>query len=130
MSTYYYSEDSQTTQGPVNLDSILQKVRNGELAPEATICEVGTEDWFPVSSLLKHDPSLASAPRAVVSAPTITVFQGVIVKDIEMRFGSMVVFMIKWVVASIPAAIILFGFLFACFIVFTILAGALIGLSK
>ena len=33
--------------------------------------------------------------------------QEVTVKDIKMNFGSMVVFMIKWAIASIPAAIIL-----------------------
>ena len=33
--------------------------------------------------------------------------QYVVVKDINMGFGSMVVFMIKWVLASIPAIIIL-----------------------
>ena len=32
----------------------------------------------------------------------------VIVTDIQMPFGSMVVFMVKWAIASIPAAIILF----------------------
>ena len=32
----------------------------------------------------------------------------VIVTDIQMPFGSMIVFMIKWVLASIPAMIILF----------------------
>ena len=31
-----------------------------------------------------------------------------IVTDIQMPFGSMIVFMIKWVLASIPAMIILF----------------------
>ena len=34
--------------------------------------------------------------------------QNVIVTDIKMQFGSMVVFMVKWVIASIPAMIILF----------------------
>ncbi len=33
--------------------------------------------------------------------------QNVVVKDIKMSFGSMVVFMIKWVLAAIPAMIIL-----------------------
>jgi hypothetical protein len=32
----------------------------------------------------------------------------VVVVDIRMRFASMVIFMVKWVVASIPALIILF----------------------
>ncbi|MDL1981180.1 MAG: hypothetical protein LWX02_06855 [Deltaproteobacteria bacterium] len=34
--------------------------------------------------------------------------KGVTVTDIQMPFGSMVIFMIKWAIASIPAAIILF----------------------
>ena len=32
----------------------------------------------------------------------------VVVTDIQMPFGSMVTFMIKWAIASIPAALILF----------------------
>ena len=37
----------------------------------------------------------------------------VVITDIKMQFSSMVVFMVKWVIASIPAMIILFlvGFL-------------------
>ena len=44
--------------------------------------------------------------------------QDVIVKDINMTFTSMVIFMVKWVIASIPAMIILFilGFALASFI--------------
>jgi hypothetical protein len=42
--------------------------------------------------------------------------QQVVVKDIRMTFGSMVIFMIKWSIAAIPAMIIL-GFI-----------GAIIGL--
>ncbi|HUP08083.1 MAG TPA: hypothetical protein VMU47_13070 [Caldimonas sp.] len=34
--------------------------------------------------------------------------QQVVVVDIKMRFGSMVVFLVKLAIASIPAAIILF----------------------
>jgi len=33
--------------------------------------------------------------------------QNVVVKDIQMSFGSMVVLMIKWMLAAIPAMIIL-----------------------
>jgi hypothetical protein len=45
----------------------------------------------------------------------------VIVQDFRMDFGSMVVFMIKWVIAAIPAFIILF-------IVMSILASIFSGL--
>lgn len=37
----------------------------------------------------------------------MNVSEEIIVKDIQMTFGSMVVFMIKWAIASIPALIIL-----------------------
>ena len=33
--------------------------------------------------------------------------QEVVIKDIEMSFGSMVIFIIKWTLASIPALIVL-----------------------
>ena len=33
----------------------------------------------------------------------------VVVTDIQMSFKAMVVFMVKWAIAAIPAAIILFG---------------------
>ena len=45
----------------------------------------------------------------------------VIIKDIQMPFISMVVFMVKWVIASIPAAFILFLIAIA----FYILLGAM-----
>lgn len=49
----------------------------------------------------------------------------VVVIDFDMKFGSMITFMIKWAIAAIPAMFILF-FLFMGF--FMLLAGAGIGL--
>lgn len=58
------------------------------------------------------NPTSASARTAALSAAqsTPTAFAGaqkVVVTDINMTFGSMVVFMIKWALAAIPAIIIL-----------------------
>ena len=54
------------------------------------------------------------------SAPTKPkpIENGVIVTDIQMSFGSMVEFMVKWAIASIPALIILsiVGFFVAVFL--------------
>lgn len=71
--------------------------------------------------------STYSAPVADRQPPQTI---NVIVRDIEMSFGSMVVFIIKWVLASIPAMIILFlvGMLLAG--VFGGLAGGLLGLGS
>lgn len=53
--------------------------------------------------------------------------QPVVVTDIDMPFGSMVVFMVKWALASIPAIIIL---TIIGMVVFGILTGVLTGLSN
>jgi len=52
--------------------------------------------------------------------------QDIIVKDIKMSFGSMVIFMVKWSIASIPAMIILgiIGFIIAA-----IFGGMIAGLT-
>lgn len=52
------------------------------------------------NELSSHRPQQSAEP---VAAP-----QAVVVKDIDMPFGSMVAFMVKWTIASIPAFIILF----------------------
>ena len=49
--------------------------------------------------------------------------QEVVVTDIQMPFGSMVVFMIKWAIATLPAAMILF-------ILGAILMGILAGIGS
>jgi hypothetical protein len=46
----------------------------------------------------------------------------VVVTDVQMRFSSMVVFMVKWAMASIPALIILFAIGVGLFFGFGILA--------
>lgn len=52
--------------------------------------------------------------------------QPVVVVDVHMRFGSMVMFMIKWAIASIPAFMILLAM---GWIAARVLGGALIALS-
>jgi hypothetical protein len=58
-------------------------------------------------------PGSEPAPQPVTVAP-----QPVTVTDIDMPFSSMVVFMLKWAMASIPAFLILFmiGLSFAAFL--------------
>ncbi len=58
----------------------------------------------------------------------------VTVTDIKMPFWSMVAFMIKWTIATIPAMILLFfiaiGFAILGKILFAAMAGAIVGLSR
>jgi len=48
---------------------------------------------------------VAEAPRQL--ATSLPNNREIVVTDIKMPFGSMVIFMIKWAIASIPAVIIL-----------------------
>lgn len=45
--------------------------------------------------------------------------QRVVVSDIRMPFWSMVIFMVKWAIAAIPALVVLFLLLMAFFAVFS-----------
>jgi DNA-directed RNA polymerase subunit RPC12/RpoP len=71
----------------------------------------------------------AFAPPA--APPSVSVYtpaeMRVTVTDIDMRFTSMVWFMVKWAVASIPAAMILFGLLGSAALVFSLLFAGIIG---
>jgi hypothetical protein len=49
-----------------------------------------------------------------IGLDTVVVTEKVVVTDIKMKFWSMVWFMIKWVIASIPAVILLSAI---CFII-------------
>ena len=49
-----------------------------------------------------------STPEGVTGLASKSNNQNVTVTDIKMPFGSMVEFMVKWAIASIPAFIILF----------------------
>ena len=68
---------------------------------------------------LPAPPPPVPAPPKKLYPPTLITppLQHVIVKDFEMSFGSMVVFMIKWSVAAIPALGIL-GFVGFAFVLF------------
>jgi hypothetical protein len=50
--------------------------------------------------------------------------QRVIVTDVDMPFGSMVVFIIKWTIASIPALILLWLIFIAVFVVLGLIFGS------
>ena len=86
------------------------------MATVCAVCGVGLtfrtarfyskQDLCP-SCLKKIESEEANAARGPGTASTPE-FLEVAVVDIRMPFGSMVVFMVKWAIASIPALIMLF----------------------
>jgi hypothetical protein len=59
-----------------------------------------------VSSFAPHCPGcgcpIKASGETISNAPP-----SIIIQDVQMEFGSMAVFMIKWVLAAIPAALII-----------------------
>jgi len=68
---------------------------------------------------IPNPTGLPTIPKVGFTGPIIQV----VVKDFEMSFGSMVVFMIKWALASIPALIILAVIGFAVFFFLGLMRG-------
>ena len=59
-----------------------------------------------LAQLVAANQEIVALQRAEACTPPVA-NQAVTVTDVRMTFGSMVVFMVKWVIASIPAAIAL-----------------------
>ncbi|MGA3172371.1 MAG: GYF domain-containing protein [Chthoniobacteraceae bacterium] len=72
------------------------------------------EEIAPEASAIPAAPAAPAAPTAAPELPGKPPPLQVAVVDFEMPFGSMVMFMVKWVLASIPALLIL-GVLAAMF---------------
>jgi hypothetical protein len=70
-------------------------------------------------------PTQQAIPSAFPPAP-----QRISVVDFDMPFGRMVVFMIKWAFAAIPALIVIWTVVFVCLIIFATFFGGLAALSQ
>src|SRR5688572_2406427 len=91
------------------------KMSDSELAQMESRRDISNEDWSGLMEEMKRraDRRPAPAGRAAIStspaalSPGRPTSQAVVITDIAMPFGSMVVFMVKWSIATIPALIIL-----------------------
>ena len=104
--TYTYEMDG-IIEGPYLFEQIVGMAESGIIRADVQVKCIETEE----------DLLLIDFFRTITEDGS-----DVIIKDVEMKFASMVEFMIKWVIASIPAAIILF-ILFAIFQAFLLSIG-------
>lgn len=74
------------------------------------------EEWLVDSSEISNNETKKSQPRTSSSKEATT--NRIVVTDVQVPISSMVVFMVKWAIASIPALIILV-------ILFTVITGVL-----
>jgi hypothetical protein len=75
-----------------------------------TRCPAPSCDWAAPDASIDQGPTSSAndVPSTAVRAHSVpTELGSVIVTDIRMPFTSMVTFMVKWAVASIPATVIL-----------------------
>jgi hypothetical protein len=70
---------------------------------EPTMSEIQAGGDCPGCSAVERKKAAAQKPDAIGSPS----YPGVVVVDIDLPFGSMVRFMVKWAIAAIPAFIIL-----------------------
>jgi hypothetical protein len=74
-----------------------------ENPPGAMRCDCGYDFTTTRMPVATKPPSIAAAEKSVTRVGDARV----VISDINMRFGSMVVFMVKWAFAAIPALIII-----------------------
>ena len=91
-------------------EAVIEDIRNGDLSGY-----IDDGKWYVrvVSSSVETQGN--------ASVPVTKDIQRVVITDIRMSFESMVVFMVKWAIASIPAMIILM-------VVFTVVSSIFVGL--
>ncbi len=99
-------------------EKVIAMIRDGSYVGR----KVG-DDWFIAKSELHGKHSDQKNVNDSISGVAVgNNNQEVVITDIKMPFISMVVFMVKWVIASIPAFIILF----MLFVIVTAIFGGII----
>ena len=104
---YYYQNAAQESVGPVGLQELLEARAAGEIRDDLVYPE-DQEQWVKFEEIFPR-ASFAPQPRKTESLMGASVPSKVTVVDIDMPFLSMVGFMVKWAIATIPAFIVLFA---------------------
>ena len=78
----------------------------------------------------RQEPSIGVAREQPVAAQVRPTRQdnAVVLTDIDIPFGRVVLIMVKWTLAAIPAAILATIVVYGLILLFSLLAGALLGI--
>jgi len=113
--TRYYLHLEGVEQGPYTIYQLKAMWMTGGITLETLYRMDDDGNWFSLSMIVdtleKKDSDISRLPASVVPAN-----REVAITDIDMKFQSMVWFMVKLAIASIPASMIL-GVIFAVFYV-------------
>ena len=128
-----YIQRNGKEHGPYNDSEAASYLQNGQLLANDLARTDAERAWRPLREVLaapvpaKPVPSQPAVIHAAPAAGGSPMQQQVVVVDVKMPFGSMVVFMIKWVLASIPAFIVLWVILALVGLVVSLIFGGLFG---
>jgi hypothetical protein len=116
---HFVALDGQSM-GPYSLPDLVLLYHHG-LIHSATQCRLDAPDaeWQPLSKALPTLDSIYVPSRLP---------QHVAISDVPMSFGRVVAFMVRWAIASIPAAIIIFILIAVFLAIFGAFFGGLAGL--
>jgi hypothetical protein len=110
-----YIQRNGQEHGPYREEEARSYLQAGQLLANDLARTDAERGWRPLRDVLagpvaavqpQAQPNIYAA-AAQANSPAMMSSQPVTVVDVRMPFGSMVVFMIKWVLASIPAFLIL-----------------------
>jgi hypothetical protein len=123
---HYYVIMSEETRGPYTEKQLQAMWLTGALTSQTPVMINGDSEWDTLSSYMDIlELEKKPVPAIPFKTQQSTAPQKVDVNDIDMKFWSMVVFMIKWAFASIPAVIVLMFVGFAIAFTFVLIAAAL-----
>jgi len=134
----YYVLKNGKQEGPYDELAVRELFQEGTYHETDPAMSDGMTEWRPLGELLGVQPSPSPLPPPLPQAPTpppveqfikvtrVNEPQTVVVTDISMPFGSMVIFILKWTLAAIPALFILGGIAFLIWLFFFVaLVGAM-----
>jgi len=123
MELTFYIWENNTEVGPYTLSQMRSLWQSGRINLKSHVRQESDSDW---KEAKEYEIIYDSSPRT----PQLNrMSQRVVVTDFEMSFKSMVIFMCKWAVAAIPAALILFCLLIGVAMAFGVLGAILRGVS-
>jgi hypothetical protein len=132
-----YIQRNGQEHGPYREEEARSYLQGGQLLANDLARNEAERGWRPLKDVLAGQIAAAQPhiqPQSSVyavpvqtSTPIAAGTQPVTVVDIRMPFGSMVVFMIKWALASIPAVLIIWFILAIIIFLGSLLFGGLFG---
>src|SRR5437016_14654497 len=134
MSYYVFKNGKQ--EGPYEEVAVRELLEEGTYLENDPALRDGMTEWHPLGEVLgltsppplpvPTEPTSPPPSEPIVAAAPSSIPQLVVVTDISMPFGSMVIFILKWSLAAIPAMLILGTIAMLTWVFFfTLLAGVI-----